>query len=221
MKQEFIIKRNNPNLLIFFAGWGMDAHPFMECHPTNYDFMICYDYRSLQFDATILKHYQCIDIVAWSMGVWAATQAQLPENLPYGKRIAINGTTYPINDETGIPTAIFNGTLISLSKATLTKFQRRMCGNIDNFKYFQLMNPHRSLESLRVELAAIGNQFKLLPPKSFHWDEAHIGLEDRIFPPQNQQEAWQMANVKITIGNEAHYDKQIFINYLETIWTKS
>ncbi|KAA3947734.1 DUF452 family protein, partial [Bacteroides ovatus] len=47
MKQHFIIKNNQKHLLLFFAGWGMDETPFLTIHPTDKDWMICYDCRSL------------------------------------------------------------------------------------------------------------------------------------------------------------------------------
>ena len=50
MKQHFIIKNNQKHLLLFFAGWGMDETPFLQIRPTNKDWLICYDYRSLEFD---------------------------------------------------------------------------------------------------------------------------------------------------------------------------
>ena len=74
MKQYFIIKNNQKHLLLFFAGWGMDETPFLQIHPTDKDWMICYDYRSLEFDADILQEYSEITLIAWSMGVWAASQ---------------------------------------------------------------------------------------------------------------------------------------------------
>ncbi len=36
------------------------------------DYMICYDYRTLDFDTSILEQYRQVNVVAWSMGVWAA-----------------------------------------------------------------------------------------------------------------------------------------------------
>ena len=47
MKQHFIIKNNQKHLLLFFAGWGMDETPFLQIRPTDKDWLICYDYRSL------------------------------------------------------------------------------------------------------------------------------------------------------------------------------
>ena len=62
MKQYFIIKNNQKHLLLFFAGWGMDETPFLQIHPTDKDWMICYDYRSLEFDADILQEYSEITL---------------------------------------------------------------------------------------------------------------------------------------------------------------
>ena len=64
MKQEFIIKQNNPHLLLFFAGWGMDKHPFEDYTPSNRDFLVCYDYTSLDFDYSLLHGYETVDVVA-------------------------------------------------------------------------------------------------------------------------------------------------------------
>ena len=44
MKQHFIIKNNQKHLLLFFAGWGMDETPFLTIHPTDKDWMICYEH---------------------------------------------------------------------------------------------------------------------------------------------------------------------------------
>ena len=87
MKQHFIIKNNQKHLLLFFAGWGMDETPFLQIRPTNKDWLICYDYRSLEFDAIILQEYSEITLIAWSMGVWAASQImkQYP-SLPLSQR---------------------------------------------------------------------------------------------------------------------------------------
>ena len=85
MQQVFIIKQNNPNLLLFFAGWGMDVHPFEHFRPAHHDFLICYDYRSLHFDVSLLNGYKQIDVVAWSMGVWAATQVSFPTSAVVGR----------------------------------------------------------------------------------------------------------------------------------------
>ena len=117
MKQHFIIKNNQKHLLLFFAGWGMDETPFLTIHPTDKDWMICYDYRSLEFDADILQEYSEITLIAWSMGVWAASQIMKQYlSLPLSQSIAINGTLYPIHETKGITPTIFEGTLQGLNE---------------------------------------------------------------------------------------------------------
>ena len=52
MKHYFIQQKHLPRLTLFFAGWGMDECPFMDYCPENSDLLVCYDYRSLDFDLT-------------------------------------------------------------------------------------------------------------------------------------------------------------------------
>ena len=144
MKQTFIIRNNGKHLLLFFAGWGMDETPFRHIHPAECDWMICYDYRSLEFDTTLIQAYSKITLIAWSMGVWAASQVmkQYP-SLPVSQSTAINGTLYPIHETEGITPSVFEGTLQGLNEQTLLKFQRRMCGSAADYKVFQTMAPKR------------------------------------------------------------------------------
>ena len=160
MKQTFIIRNNGKHLLLFFAGWGMDETPFRHIHPTECDWMICYDYRSLEFDTTLIQAYSKISLIAWSMGVWAASQVmkQYP-SLPVSQSTAINGTLYPIHETEGITPSVFEGTLQGLNAQTLLKFQRRMCGSAADYKAFQTIAPKRPVEELKEELAAIRQQY--------------------------------------------------------------
>lgn len=213
MKQEFMIHNGCQHLLLFFAGWGMDATPFRENIPGTSDLMICYDYRTLDFDTSPLNRYDRIDVIAWSMGVWAASQILSSHSLPIVKSIAINGTPFPIDETRGIPPAIFQGTLDGLSEASHLKFLRRMCADAVAFKRFQEITPQRPVKELKEELAAIGRQYRNLPPSGFIWQQAYIGENDRIFPPANQQAAWKETSTKITTNNEAHYFENLIHSY--------
>ena len=180
-----------PRLLLFFAGWGMDEHPFLQYAPQDSDLMICYDYRTLDFDTSLLTGYAVIDVVAWSMGVWVASQVLSNVSLPIRRRIAINGTPFLIDEKRGIPPAIFMGTLKGLNEVTLRKFQRRMCTDGNAFTRFQLTSPQRGIEELKEELVAVAGQYRTLPAGTFTWEQAIIGENDRIFPPANQRTAWK------------------------------
>ena len=127
MKHYFIQQKHLPRLTLFFAGWGMDECPFMDHCPENSDLLVCYDYRSLDFDFTLLQGYQEIRLIAWSMGVWAASMVLQDMDLPICERVALNGTVTPVDDLKGIPQQVFEGTLEGLNEGTLEKFIRRMC----------------------------------------------------------------------------------------------
>ena len=57
MKQIYLIHEHHPRLLLFFAGWGADETPFKNYRPADSDYMLCYDYRSLDFDTSLLAEY--------------------------------------------------------------------------------------------------------------------------------------------------------------------
>lgn len=230
MKQQFIIKEDHPQLLLFFAGWGMDTTPFSQIHPggsemdstlhaqihsASCDWMICYDYRSLEFDPSMLQEYSGITLVAWSMGVWVASQIMKQHpTLPVSQNIAINGTLSPIDDLKGISHTVFEGTLQGLNELTLQKFQRRMCGSSAEYKAFQTIAPQRSVEELKEELAAIQQHFLASSPSAFRWQKAVIGKGDRIFLPENQRRAWENNADLVEEVEAAHYQNELFTSIL-------
>lgn len=246
MIQKYIIHEGNPRLLLFFAGWGADETPFKAYRPAGSDFMICYDYRDLSFDADILKAYEQVNVVGWSMGVWAASQtlgrliadgkndathADAKSTghlrLSLGKSIAINGTPFPIDEERGIPPAIYRGTLEGLTDASLHKFLRRMCADSKAFREFLAVTPRRPLEELREELAAIETAYTTGKAYPFGWDVSIVAAEDRIIPPGNQQTAWTrdeksmpfLSDKHLLIHTDkAHYDRELFETWLEKEW---
>ena len=202
--------------MLFFAGWGMDHHPFEHYIPHHMDFAVCYDYQSLELDWSFFVKYKEIHLVAWSMGVWAASHCDITNHLPIKTCIAINGTITPVNNLYGIPEKIYQGTLTGLNENTLRKFQLRMCGGSDAFKSFQRIAPQRSLENIKDELRLIGEQTQLIQPNGLIWDKAHVGLSDHIFPADNQIVAWRKLGVNISCTNEPHYDEMMFKHYLDT-----
>lgn len=213
MKQTFIVKNNAPTLILFFSGWGMDPTPFQDCNPQNADLMICYDYRSLEFDSTLLEGYSSIQLIGWSMGVWIASQVMQGHSSLLRKSIAINGTMYPVDDEKGIAFSVFHLTLRGLNAASLNKFYRRMCGSSMVYDQFLKKAPQRSLDELKEELAYIGERYLSSPPVVFQWDMAIIGEEDRIFLPDHQSKAW-INSTLIQYAGIAHYDADVFQYYL-------
>lgn len=226
MKQSYIIHEHHPRLLLFFAGWGADETPFKMYRPATSDFLVCYDYRTLDFDASGLEEYREIILIGWSMGVWAASQTVLQLSQPdtsykgihITNSIAINGTPYPIDEHLGIPPAIYHGTLNGLTGASLHKFLHRMCANGAAFKTFLEITPHRPLEELRDELMEIEKTYHTLQPATFHWQQAVVGDNDRIIPPANQLQAWKTLDTPVLQTEDAHYQEELFRHYLQDLW---
>ena len=129
MKQLYLIHEHHPRLLLFFAGWAADETPFRHYRPQGMDYQICYDYRTLDFDAAPLRAYAEVHVVGWSMGVWAASHVLPSAGLNVASCTALNGTPHPIDERRGIPPAIYQGTLDGLTGASLHKFLRRMCAD--------------------------------------------------------------------------------------------
>lgn len=224
MKQTYIIHEHHPRLLLFFAGWGADETPFKNYHPEACDFMLCYDYRTLHFDASGLNEYREIYVIGWSMGVWAASQIMPELPLAITRSIAINGTPFPVDEHLGIPPTIFHGTLSGLTGASLNKFLRRMCADGAAFKEFLNITPRRPLEELHEELAEIGKKYESQKStgenSKFHWQQAVVSKNDRIIPPDNQLQAWKESGTPVKETEDAHYQKELFRYYLQELWTK-
>ncbi|MBQ9693673.1 MAG: DUF452 family protein, partial [Kiritimatiellae bacterium] len=120
--------------------------------------------------------------------VWAASQTCPTERLL--SATAVNGTPFPIDETRGIPPAIFEGTLATLSESGLTRFRRRMCGGASAMTAFLQHAPRRDLEDLRTELAALGEAIRSRPARPFPWSTAWGSTHDKIFPIAAQQAAF-------------------------------
>ena len=155
MKQVYIINENHPQLLLFFAGWAADETPFKQYRPKDMDYMICYDYRTLDFDYSIFDRYRQVNVVAWSMGVWMGSLilSQVPRDKVFS--LAFNGTTYPIDNLEGIPVNTFQATLDGLTPATLQKFLRRMCKDSNAYKAFMEVTPRRNKRRTEAHSGAV------------------------------------------------------------------
>ncbi|OOS04492.1 hypothetical protein B0190_02120 [[Haemophilus] ducreyi] len=194
-----LFSTNQPNLIIYFAGW---ATPLAVVNhlalPPNYDLLFCYDYRDLTFERPDLSHYQQIRLVAWSMGGWVAQK--VCQIIPLVSATAVNGTLLPKHNDFGIPTAIFDGTLTSLNEVNRLKFARRMCGGKTQFERYQQLPDHRPFVDVLWELNSLNQAIsdgETLPAKLLPWSHIFIGQKDKIFPAENQQRFWQQYPVKI------------------------
>lgn len=192
MKYRSIYNNGNKRLLVIFAGWGMDAAPFEGLRHEAYDIAVVWDYRDLALDGTLWQGYAEVCVLAWSMGVFAAQMAMPMMDCPLGRRIAVNGTPRPVDDEAGIPESIFDATLRNMDERSRAKFYRRMCGGTARCEAFLSKAPQRGIDEAVEELRAIGLRARRPMTTASHgmWDMAIIGADDAIFPASNQRRAW-------------------------------
>ena len=169
MKQEFLKKNGTKALLLFFGGWGSAPKLFRDSvGGCGRDCLFCYDYKDCYFDFSLLEGSEEINLVAWSMGVWVAGQVfggykrcvengKSVEHQEFERRItstvAIGGTSKPIDDLYGIPTAVFEATLNKMSPTVLYKFRRRMCGA--DLAVFESRMPDRNAPSVGAGLMCV------------------------------------------------------------------
>ncbi len=191
----------NHRLILIFTGWSTDYKLFESLAPEGWDILVAYDYRTLEADFSILKHYSTIYLYAWSLGVAAANSSL--QKISINKAFAINGTLFPCHDTKGISEAIYHGTSCNLSETNLLKFRKRVFGSSSVFKNYEDQLPKGNLEGLKEELAFIES----LPENSgIKWDAAFISENDRIFPAANQRNAWNESGVvMIEIPSGHHY----------------
>lgn len=207
MKTTYLIRNNNPRLLLIWAGWGMDHHPFEPLGQTlqKYDCCICHDYTDPNLPQETFDGYQEIELYAWSFGVFMAAASLHDKQLPVTRATAINGTPYGIDKTKGIDPEIFTATLQNLDGKNYLKFCRRMCGDSNTLHQFQQISPQRDIDNLRTELSAIGTHISQIKYKPFQWTRAIIGSKDRIFPPEAQLHAWNRLNTPTIITDITHY----------------
>lgn len=195
MKQIFVGDSGlNDKLILVFAGWGMDERVFSRLSFAGYDIMVVWDYRSGELDLSALGGYREIYLFAWSFGVFAASAKMKDlDRFRIMLRVAINGSVTPVDDLTGIPEAIFHGTLNGLDARNLAKFYRRMCFDAQEYKRFIEMAPQRDIAELKSELLAIYDMSRdeRIDVSPLAWDRAVISDADRIFPPDNLARSWK------------------------------
>lgn len=241
MRQYFLKKEGSESLLLFFGGWGSGPELFSDCVTMpGHDCMLCYDYRTPDFDCSLLDNYRNIYLLAWSMGVWVADCILSGDGMESARGrlvrcVAVGGTLAPIDDTMGIPVPVFKGTLEGMSAPVLAKFRRRMCGK--DLGYFMEHLPDRGPDELKDELASLYAQVTENPGKygtryasaeespmtlpaekgHIHWNLAVVGGNDLIFPASNQLAAWKDNADRVLQTDSAHYDRALFERLLKGI----
>ncbi len=188
MQHYWLNRSGNDKLILFFAGWGFDENPFKFLNCGEYDVLMFYDYNDLQF--IDIPDYKEINLIAWSMGVFVASllREKLP---PLNKKIAVNGTLFPVHDEWGIPVKIFELTLKHAQAGLQGKFYKNVFGT--NFEQYAQNPVARTIENRVDELNSLYELIKNSPSveasKTFY-DLVIVSDDDKIIPTNNQLAFW-------------------------------
>ncbi len=220
MNKEWIKQGNRRNLVLFFNGWGMDANAIKHLDCKGYDVLMLNNYNNPKdFNEDTIRaiklpgkngqnktvnSYPNIYVVAWSLGVWAASQLLSKNSINIKKAIAINGTLNPVNNNEGIPDSIFEGTLSGWSKKTRERFLMRIAGGAKTYHKHRDKFGNRNIEEQKYELASIYEQQKKSGVGKFSFDTLFTGSKDAVFTPQNQLRCWQGQTQCVTL-DMPHY----------------
>lgn len=208
MKQEWLNKKENTDLIVFFSGWGDGNISFKPCCE-NFDVLMFFDYRTFDEIDIDFSHYKNKYLICWSMGVYVCNYYYDKFN-NFNKLIAINGTQKPIDDNFGIPKFIYDLTIQNFNELSCNKFVKKMSPSLAPDEYAT-----HSIEELKNELISIKN---LEIKELLKFDKAIISLKDKIFPPQNQMNWWKTQNVKMEISeNSFHYIFDIYKKWSDLI----
>jgi pimeloyl-[acyl-carrier protein] methyl ester esterase len=191
MNKQWIKHKNNSKVIIFFNGWGMDNKAINHLDTTGYELCVLNDYSRLNLIEETFSGYQEIYVIAWSLGIWAASCTLSKNTVPIKKAIAINGTVTPVDAAKGIPPDIFKGTLEGWNEKTRESFQMRMTGGKKKYLPNRSKFGNRTIEDQKTELEAIYRQLPNKGTSDFAFDLAIIGSGDAIFTPKNQLNYWR------------------------------
>lgn len=204
MRIDWLSKTGSSRVVCFFNGWGMDAR-VVEHLERDCDTLVVYDYRNLdEGDLSVLQNYSQVDVVAWSMGVWAAANVLPKWNIVPDKLVGLNGTERPVDNQYGIPLKVYLLTENGMNERGRKKFMARMFVNDEERIRFGENGFIRPLAEVCEELSLIRIQVDALK-NSLKWDKIFISGNDVIFMPDLQKNWWHGKTGNIVELFAGHY----------------
>ncbi|MCI5145773.1 MAG: DUF452 family protein, partial [Candidatus Electrothrix sp. AR3] len=198
MKTCWLNWQDNPDCILFMAGWGMGPEPFFELDFGLADVFMVYDYRQLDdFDFSALLpalETSRLHLLAWSLGIWVAARlfqedAFFPA-LHFSSATAIGGTCQPIDNHHGIPGQRFEQMLADFSPAVVRAFYDSMFASQEEAERFWACRPQRPLAEMREELLVLRAVCAEHPEMPDIYSRRIVTNRDRIFSLRNQVRAW-------------------------------
>jgi len=216
MHNAWINRESNPKCILFFNGWGMDENAVKHLDSSGYDICMFNNYINLEGMTAEYKGYDEIYVIAWSLGVWAASRVLKETGVKAVRKIAINGTELPVDDEFGIPEEVFLGTLTGWDERNRDKFNLRMMGGRESLRKFSSMLPERDPGDQKDELSSIFIKAGEKRNSFLDWDAAVIGKGDMIFTARNQKKWWN-GKARIIEKDMPHFPFTLFRSWKSII----
>ena len=204
MQFHWLNKKNNDKLIIFFTGWSFDYKPFEFLACNDFDVLMFFDYNTL--DMPPIPNYKEYILISWSMGVFSAYL--LKDKLPsFSKKIAINGTPLPVNDDYGIPVKPFLLTLRHAKTGLEGKFYQNIFDTPIEYDRYLKSAVERPIENRVEELNSLYKKIKNTEIEYKHfYDKAIVSKNDKIIPAKNQINFWQEKAKIIESGHFPYYN---------------
>ena len=162
-----------------------------------------------------LSPYSRKFLLTWSMGSYVAYQMR-DLFKDFDKKIAINGTPFPVDNDYGIPEKPFLLTLRHAKTGLEGKFYQNIFEKTDEYERYLQTPVERSIENRVDELQNLYEKIKNTPKtyKPF-FDKAFVSLNDKIIPSKNQLKFWEGFDVPVEKLESGHFPYYNFNSWKE------
>ncbi|MBO6087341.1 DUF452 family protein [bacterium] len=227
MQFYWLNKGNSENLIVFFAGWSFDYKPFEFLECADFDVIFVYDYggKLIVEDGklnnfkpdNILSHYNHKCLITWSMGSFVAYKMR-DLFKDFDKKIAINGTPFPVDNVYGIPEKPFLLTLKHAKTGLEGKFYQNIFDRAEEYQRYKKTPVERTIENRVEELQNLYENIKN-SEKTYEkfFDKALVSLNDKIIPAKNQLKFWKDFDVHAETLESGHFPYYNFKSWKELL----
>lgn len=189
-------------VVVIFGGWAIGPDVFSTLAGEQ-DILFVSDYRTLNGELPDLSAYETRALVAWSFGVAAFAHWQSMRPAIFERTMAIAGSETPVDDLRGIPTAIFEKTVETLSETSYQGFLMR-CHN-------------KRVAAQAIDIAARRDELIAVRERGgaplWRWDSVLIARQDRIFPLASLQRAFAGRPMPVRLIEAPHVCFDQFANW--------
>lgn len=206
MQYKQLTVGRSEHLTLFFMGWGFcPAAMRLVWLPDST--AVVWDYRDMTLDLDAIHHWQVVDVIAWSEGIWAAEECmRLYPEIKWGRLTAVGGTPVPTDEKLGMGMETARRLAQEWDDAGRERFYRVMCGDDEAYDKATQFFSERTLQDQRDELMSILGRAAAAPDaRHFVWDHAIVGSQDKVYPYEAQRDYWLSMARSIVIAEMPHW----------------